>query len=190
MYIKRLFTLITIVFSFLVFSPQTALASCAPPVSLAEYKEQADIVVLGRATNVSDDMTAVSVERYFKGHGGPSQIQVTGKESDGAITSVDFSFEEGKRYLLFLKTSGSSVLKTNDCMGNKEVTEELSAEDRAVLGSGYSPNGSTHDLSNSETKEEIERTLEMNTLIPIVGGAFILGVVVFALSNRKRKASG
>lgn len=190
MFLKRVLALITIVFSLPLFTPQIALASCAPAVSLVEYKEQADIVVLGQATTVSDTSAIVTVERYFKGHGGPSQIQVTGKESDGAVTTVDFSFEEGKRYLLFLqKLSGSSVLKTNACMGNKEITDDLSAEDRAMLGSGHSPNGSTQEISTTETNKETKASVNMNVLLPIVGGAFGLGLVVFTLNKHKRKSS-
>lgn len=190
MFLKRVLALITIVFSSSLFIPQIALASCAPPVSLAEYKEQAAIVVLGRVEKVNDKAAIVVVERYFKGHGGLSQIQVTGKESDGAVTSVDFSIEEGKRYLLFLqKLSGSSTLKTNACMGNKEITDDLSAEDRAMLGKGYSPNGSTQELSKTESDKQTAESVNMNVLLPIVGGAFGLGVVVFALNKHKRKSS-
>lgn len=190
MFLKRVLVLITIVFSLPLFTPQIALASCAPPVSLAGYKEQAAMVVLGRVEKVNDKAATVVVERYFKGHGGPSQIQVTGKESDGAITSVDFSFEEGKRYLLFLqKLSGSSVLKTNACMGNKEITDDLSAEDRAMLGSGYSPNGSTQELSKIEIDKDTAESINMNVLLLIVGGAFGLGLVVFTLNKHRKKSS-
>lgn len=65
-----LFAFIVALFSFLSFTPHVTFASCAPPVSLVEYKAQADIVVLGRVTNISDSSATVAVERYFKGHGG------------------------------------------------------------------------------------------------------------------------
>lgn len=190
MFLKGFLILITVASSLFVFSPQIVFASCAPPSTLTEYKEQADIVVLGKVTKVSNDSSTVSVERYFKGHGGPSQIQVTGKEDAQAITSVDFSFEEGKRYLLFLqKPSGNSVLKTNSCVGNREVANDLSTEDLSVLGSGYSPNGTTQDLSDSETNEVTEKTANTNLLLPAIGGIAFLGLAIFALNKRKRKSS-
>ncbi len=183
-----LFTFIIALFSLLSFTPHVAFASCAPAVSLAEYKEQADIVVLGRVTSIADTPAIFNVERYFKGHGGPSQIEVSGQEAPGTVTSVDFAFEEDKKYLLFLKMD-SGNLKTNACMGNKEVTGNLSEEDRAVLGSGYSPNGYTQDLSSSQTSETVEKSVNTNMLLPIIGGALGLGLVAFVLKKRKRKSS-
>lgn len=177
MYFRSLlFTSILIIFSLLPFSPRIAFASCALPVSLAEYKEQADIVVLGKVTNVSNSFATVTVERYFKGRGGRSEIQTTGKESDSAISSVDFSFEKDKKYLLFLKTS-QDILKTNACMGNKEVRDTLTSEDISVLGSGYSPNVTTEAKNNFPIK---------TIAVTLVVGLTILGVVIFSFKKRKQ----
>lgn len=176
MHLKNLLlTFLIVALSLFSFSPSSVLASCAPPVSLAEYQEQADIVVLGRITSVLNTSAIVNVELYFKGHGGPLQIEVSGKESDSAVTSVDFAFEEDKKYLLFLKMS-SGNLKTNACMGNKEVQDTLSEEDLALLGTGDSPNGTVQDLSSSKTNEEAGSSPN-RSVIAVVGALLIVGVV-------------
>ncbi len=180
-----LLILLIVIPSLFSFSPRTAFASCAPPTSLAEYKEQADIVVLGRVASISDTSAIVNMELYFKGHGGPSQIQVSGQESQGAVTSVDFSFEEDKKYLLFLKMD-SGNLKTNACMGNKEVSDALTSEDLAVLGTGYSPSGNTQDLSSSEGSERQPSNPNINFML-VTGGLLILGVVAVSWKKLQKK---
>ncbi|KXK08042.1 MAG: hypothetical protein UZ21_OP11001000851 [Microgenomates bacterium OLB22] len=180
-----LLAFLIVILSLLSFSPSHVLASCAPAVSLAEYKDQADIVVLGQVTSISDTSAIVNVELYFKGHGGPSQIEVTGQESKGAVTSVDFTFEENRKYLLFLKMD-SGNLKTNACMGNKEVSDALTSEDLAVLGTGYSPSGNTQDLSSSEGSERQPSNPNINFML-VTGGLLILGVVAVSWKKLQKK---
>ncbi|HRN96344.1 MAG TPA: hypothetical protein PLD54_02780 [Candidatus Levybacteria bacterium] len=182
-----LFTFIIALFLVFSFVPHTALASCAPAVSPSEYKEQADIVVLGRVKSISDTSAIINVERYFKGHGGPSQIEVSGQESQGTITSVDFTFEEDKKYLLFLKMD-SGNLKTNACMGNEEVQGALSEEDLAILGTGYSPSGNTQDLSSSEGSERQSSNSNINFML-VTGGLLVLGVVAVSWKKLQKKRS-
>ncbi len=182
-----LFTFIIALFSFLSFTPHVALASCAPAISFSEYKQQADIIVLGRVSSVSDTSAIVNVERYFKGHDGPSQIQVSGQESPGAVISVDFSFEEDKKYLLFLKMD-SGNLKTNACMGNKEVPDALTSEDLAVLGTGYSPSANTQNLSSSEGSERKSSNPNINFML-VTGGLLVLGVVAVSWKKLQKKRS-
>jgi hypothetical protein len=182
-----LLTFLIVILSLLSFSPSSVLASCAPAASLAEYEEQADIVVLGKVTSVSDTTAVINVERYFKGHGGPSQIEVSGQESPGTITSVDFAFEKDKKYLLFLKME-SGNLKTNTCMGNKEVSDALTSEDLAVLGTGYSPSGNTQDLSSSEGSERQSSDSNINFML-VTGGLLVLGAVAISWKKLQKKRS-
>lgn len=153
----KIFLLLICVFSFFIYSSKEVFASCKAPVPLSEYKEWADIIVLGKVTSYDGLIANVSVDKYFKGHGGPSQIKVTGKLSPDTnqISSVDFEMYEGKKYLLFLRTGVLDVLKTNNCDGNKEVLDNLSEEDLKVLGTGYSPSGNTQDVNYSDLNKVV-----------------------------------
>lgn len=180
-----LLTFLITFFSILSFIPHSALASCVPPVSIANYVEQADIVVLGRVTRVLDTSAIVTVERYFKSQGGPLQIEVTGQESSGFVTSVDFTFEEDKKYLLFLQNQSSNILKTNACMGNREVQDALSAEDLAELGTGESPTGNNQELSAFETDEAV-RSISNRNVIAVVGVLLLFGAVAVSWKKWKK----
>lgn len=143
----KYFVLILFLFS----GANQAYASCAGPFTLEEYRDMADLVVLGKAAD-ADDPARVNVEKYFKGSG-PREIKVSGRAGpapglwggagDGrSITSsIDFSFEEGKRYLLFLQNESGGIYKTNQCKGNRIVENDLSSEEQGVLGSGQEPLG-------------------------------------------------
>ncbi|MBI2011232.1 hypothetical protein HYS91_00540 [Candidatus Daviesbacteria bacterium] len=132
---KKLVTILLISF-FLTFFAPTAFASCAGPFSLNEYKNMADVVVVGKVTSINNSFANFEVEKYLKSQG-EKEIKITGQESKEAITSVDFTFEEDKKYLLFLKQSTEGILKTNSCMGNRELNNE---EEVKSLGEGSRTN--------------------------------------------------
>jgi hypothetical protein len=120
-------------------SSQNAWASCIEPLTLTEYKNQADFVVIGTASGQISNYHNFSVERYYKGTG-PATIKVTGRASDtAAATSVDFDIEFGKKYLLFLEGPISGVLKTNSCSGSREIAGFLGTEEANALGVGTTP---------------------------------------------------
>jgi len=162
-----------ILFSVFLFSSKEVLASCAMPSTLSEYKEKADIVLLGKVTGSRGSYHNVSVLRYFKGHDGPSQVKVTGRVSEepSVYTSVDFNLEEGKKYLLFLKTS-EGFLKTSDCVGNREAGEALSEEEVKVLGTGVSPSGNTQDLNQQDRNEKENKNVQNNVFLGLSIGVF------------------
>lgn len=121
-------------------------ASCMGPLTMEQYRDSADFVVLGQASASSGTYSTFAVEKYYKGTG-PAALKVTGRASDtGAVTSVDFDIATGKKYLLFLEGDVSSVLKTNSCSGSREVAGFLGAEEVNALGEGKTP------VYGSETK--------------------------------------
>lgn len=123
----------------------TAFASCIGLLSISEYKDMADVVVLGTVKNSFLNYYIFSVEKYYKGKG-PKEIKVTGKESENAVTSIDYSLENNKTYLLFLNGSTAQVLKTSQCMGSREVNSKLSIKEVSSLGSSLPP----ESLKNKE----------------------------------------
>lgn len=163
-------------------------AQCIGIIPLDYQIERADVVVMGRAENVDSSYTTIVVERYYKGHGGPSKIRVTGRESPGAnwITSSDFGFEQGKKYLLFLKNHYSGVLRTTLCTGNKIIDGSLNSEDIAVLGSGYSPT-SSENLKISSKLEWLVNNSWMPYASVGLGGTAVLGALFFVLKKSKHK---
>ncbi len=117
--------------------PPTATASCLM-MSDREYVARADIIALGTIHQHSATEARLTVERYFKG-GGPAELRVTGRYDPNAFTSVDYALQDGTRYLLFLRGSADSLLKTSDCAGNRPVAGELRAEELRLLGPGTTP---------------------------------------------------
>lgn len=182
----NLFLATVILFSIFLFSSKEVFASCAGPFTLSEYKKMADIVLLGKVTGSENNYHRVAVLKYFKGHDVPAQIRVTGKQSSepGAITSVDFDLEDGKKYLLFLRIS-RDVFKTSDCVGNREVRDALSEEELKVFGTGNFPSGSTQDLNQQDLNGKANKNIQNNTFLGFSIGAGLL--VLLLLLKRFKK---
>lgn len=135
-------TLIIILLIFMILpqvSNQTVFASCIGPLNLSDYKNMADAVVFGEVISTENGTATIKVEKYYKGEVRSPEIQVIGRQSEEAVTSVDFEFEEGKRYLLFLESETPDLFKTNSCMGNREAEESSSLEQLKDLGQGHTP---------------------------------------------------
>lgn len=116
----------------------STLASCAPKASVAEYISRADVVVTGKITHIYDSYALLAVDHYYKA-AGAATLQVSGRISPQAISSVDLEFKEGSTYLLFLKGGTEGVLRANVCDGSREVTSGLSQEEQTALGQGSTP---------------------------------------------------
>lgn len=148
------------------------LASCAA-FSLAQHKDRADIIALGTIQNNSSTYASLDVEKYFKGEG-PELLRVTGQASKEVVTSNDFSFQKGKRYLLFLKNDPDGIFRTNLCMGTREITNNLTDKETLVLGNGYAPT----TQGASETPKDVP--------IALIITLGIIGVIVFSAWRLKR----
>lgn len=122
----------------LTFQTASTFASCAPPASVSENTARADLVVTGKVTNLTDNYALLEVQTYYKGQG-PDLLKVSGRISPTSVSSVDFEFAQGSRYLLFLKGNSSDTLLTNSCDGSRVLTSGLSQEEQSSLGSGATP---------------------------------------------------
>jgi hypothetical protein len=139
---KKLLLILGLTFTF---TTNTAYASCAGPFTTQDYIGMADVVVIGTAESRSGSYINFHVDRYYKGSG-EEKIKVTGQESPGSLTSVDFDFETGKDYLLFLRNTDGGNFKTTQCAGNQILASSQSIP--AELGSGSAPdtNSSNENL--------------------------------------------
>ena len=95
------------------------------PMSVAEYVDKADVIVIGTFTRQVNTLPkntfAVEPERYLKSSG-PQQIKVTdaGSGTDCSILPGELSAQR-PRYLLFLTGTlepGASPLETAKCTGS------------------------------------------------------------------------
>lgn len=172
---RTIIVLLLFVFSFTF--PRPIYASCIGPLSVNEYKEDADVVVIGTVNGLQNGTANFLVEKYFKGSG-EKEIKVSGSESSvkGVVTSVDYTFSDGERYLLFLNQTDSDVLKTNLCMGNRIIENELSSEEIDALGTGISPELLPPLVSQDK-----------NTLLIVSFFIVSSGALLFFLNRLKKK---
>jgi hypothetical protein len=86
-----------------------ALASCAPPTTVEEEIDRADLVVVGVVSQVAnrDRWATVAVEEVWKGTGSEGRVNVRAGPADPpggttqAMSSVDRTYVLGIRYLVF-----------------------------------------------------------------------------------------
>jgi hypothetical protein len=115
----------------LLFVTPSVYASCLAQ-TVTEHADNADIIVTGTVSTVSNSAATVLVDRYYKGHGGPGTLVF---ERGPEITSIDIFLEEEKKYLLYVRIENNTY-RTDLCMGSREVTDGLSEDEIAVLGEG------------------------------------------------------
>ena len=115
---------------------QRAYACFCVPMSVAEYVDRADVIVVGTFTRQLNTLPrntfAVEPERYLKSSG-PQQIKVTDAASgtDCSILPGELSAER-PRYLLFLTGTlepGSSPLETAECTGSLPLSGIASGDE-------------------------------------------------------------
>jgi hypothetical protein len=87
----------------LVVAPEWAAASCAAPVGIPDAIRRADAVVVGTvtATRSRDRIATVSIDEVWKGNIAGSVEVHGGPTGDNTMTSVDRTYEVGRRYLIF-----------------------------------------------------------------------------------------
>ena len=80
-----------------------AAASCAAPLAVDGAIKRADVVVVGTvtATRSRGRIATVHIDDLWKGHLGGKFEVFGGPASDNTMTTVDRTYEVGKRYLLF-----------------------------------------------------------------------------------------
>ena len=84
-------------------TPGAALADCMAPPPVEEAIETSDIVLVGTVTETANEnrWATVAVEEIWRGPDVPATLQIRGGPGPGAGSSIDRTFEVGKRYLLF-----------------------------------------------------------------------------------------
>ena len=115
------------------FLPFFVFSSCAPS-SPSINNEEADVVVLGKVREISDESFDFSVEKYFKGDG-PFTLQIS---SSKYISTVDFRPSvRGGRYLLYLRKMQPSELIIPGCSGSRAVSGGLTIEETVVFYTSF-----------------------------------------------------
>ena len=110
-------------------------ASCAPAVGVADGITQADVVVVGTVTSArsADRVATIHVEEVWKGEVGETFEVFGGPAAENALTSVDRTYEVGRRYLLFARepaAHGNPAIfggryEDNDCSSTQLWTDSL-----------------------------------------------------------------
>lgn len=127
-----------------------ALASCAPPVSVAEYAQRADAVVHGRVIGLEGGaplgppgrIARFQLDRVLKGSVAGSIVVLLGPEVDSApgtvgATSVDYNVTAGTDHTLYLRAGSGGRYVTDACSGSHSGAP--SPEEVSFFGAGSAP---------------------------------------------------
>lgn len=125
-----------------------ALASCAPPATVAENAARAEAVVYGTVTGGGQGSVTLRVEKVLKGSA-PQSLAVfvgPGRGSGGGqtvITSVDYEAPPGTDHVLYLIRGADGQLETSACIGSHAGAP--TAEESAHFGPGTAPTAAGPD---------------------------------------------
>lgn len=105
--------------------PQTALALCAPSVLIDEAIANANVVLVGTVTDLSNESrwARVEVEEVWKGPDLPAVVVVRGGPEPGVWSSVDRTYR-AVRYLFIVQFDGR-VLTDSVCGNTAEWSDNL-----------------------------------------------------------------
>ncbi len=133
----RVASMFLVVLASTLLSSGAALASCAEPPPLEEALGAAETVFVGTVTGVRFDgrVASFEVEDVWKGdlggsavvNGGPSlaELEASAAQGQSVHTSVDRSYEPGRRYLVLSYRSDAGVLADNACSSTRIYTADL-----------------------------------------------------------------
>lgn len=105
--------------------PQAALASCGPSILIDEAIANANVVLVGTVTDLSNEnrWARVEVEEVWKGPDLPAVVVVRGGPEPGVWTSVDRTYR-AVRYLFIVQFDGR-VLTDSVCGKTAEWSDNL-----------------------------------------------------------------
>lgn len=129
-----LFALITL---FALSAP--ALASCAPPATVAENARRADAVVYGRVTAIVGGAMQFTVVRALKGTVAATIVIHPGPGRGAGATSIDYDGRVGTDHVLYAVAVADGY-ETNACIGSHPGAP--TADELALFGTG-SPTAGT-----------------------------------------------
>jgi len=124
-------------FGFVFLSVPPARASCAEPIPIEQALAEAQAVFVGTVTHVqySGRMATFQVEEVWKGdvgavavvNGGPglSELEAARAQGQEVFTSVDRTFESGRRYLVVSYARDGALLSDNACSATRIFTGDL-----------------------------------------------------------------
>ena len=108
-------------------TPAPAAARCVEPPPIGEAIRIADVVIVGTVTAVAEEGTraTVRVEEIWRGPALAAEVVVWG--GPGGRTSVDRTYEAGKRYLFTISLGEGSRLTDSLCSSTIEWDPRLEA---------------------------------------------------------------
>lgn len=125
-----------------------ALASCAPPASVAENAERAEAVIYGTVTGQASGSVTLRVDSVLKGSASQTLTVFVGpgRGSGGGqtvMTSVDYDAPLGTSHVLYLIRGEDGQLETNACIGSHAGAP--TANETAHFGPGTAPTAAGPD---------------------------------------------
>ncbi len=106
-------------------SPRLVSASCIQQTP-QEQLDNAEVIVQAVVTDITTKSRSTTVtaevKKTIKGQA-ENTITFSTEYGSGLVTSVDFNFEEGAVYDIYLYRDQTGKLTTNSCTGTKLVTE-------------------------------------------------------------------
>lgn len=129
-------------------SARPAVASCAPPATVAENAERAETVVYGTVTGQGPGSVTLRVDSVLKGSA-PQVLGVFvgpgrgGSAGQTVMTSVDYDAPPGTSHVLYLIRGEDGQLETSACIGSHAGAP--TAEETARFGPGTAPTAAGPD---------------------------------------------
>jgi hypothetical protein len=121
-----------------------SVASCAPPVPLADQAARAVAVIHGTVAAVGGGTLTLRVDRVFKGEAAtPTRVYVGPARGVGA-TSVDYTVASGSDQMLYLIRGTDGELETNACIGSHSGPP--TGDELAYFGVGTAPTAGSPEI--------------------------------------------
>ncbi|GAC1600995.1 MAG: hypothetical protein NVS3B21_28390 [Acidimicrobiales bacterium] len=175
-----------------------ASASCVAPVPIPDAVTQADVVVVGTvtATRSENRVATIRVEERWKGTVGNTFEVVGGAGTERMATSVDRTYEVGRRYLVFAQEPAAhgapgtfgGRYEDNNCSSTQPWNENLAQfrpETAAIIGAGQVGAGQVTPPSRSSSLRHSHRS----DLVWVPLAIVIAVVVVVGMTYRGRRRS-
>lgn len=172
-----------------------ALGSCAMPAgSLRERLQAAEIVFVGSviSTDAGGSVATVAVESVWRG-AVDDNVVVRGSEgAPGTISSVDRSYQEGRRYLFVPWRGNGQRFRDNSCTDTRPWRARY-APLRPASATDVTPEASpaAPESPSSDGTAAGSAGAGPPVLLVVTGAAALLGAAaVVALAARRRRTPG
>lgn len=173
-----------------------AQGSCAmPPGSLRERLQASEIVFLGSVTSTDAGGTTatVAVESVWRGEVNDQVVVSGGEGAPGVISSVDRSYQEGRRYLFVPWRGTGERFRDNSCTDTRPWRARYAAlrPASAVDVIPEASPGATPESPSSDGSPVDSAGGGPPMLLVVTGVAALLAIAaVVALAARRRRIPG